>query len=60
MKGNICANCLQLVLGEEGMRYMRGVEDWSNKCQVCGSDAVFYARPDELKESTEKFKQLIK
>lgn len=51
MKGNICARCLESAIGQEGMMNMRSVNEWNNKCKVCGDTAVFYARNDELERA---------
>ena len=47
MEGNICARCLEKVIGDR-IQVMRSVGDWSKKCKICGDTAVFYARKDEL------------
>ena len=56
MEGNICARCLESVIGQEGMWSMKSVRNWNNKCEICGDTAVFYARQDELKKAKELLK----
>ena len=51
MEGNICARCLENVIGEEGIKNMTSVIAWNKKCKVCGDIAVFYARNDEIEKA---------
>lgn len=59
MKGNICSKCLESVM-HEWIHGIKAVLDWSEKCKVCGDNAVFYARKDEIEKAIYKQSQITK